>query len=401
MRSFAVLALLFLSFSAFAQKTNSNIVIGTVDTITSGILGEKRVVYVHVPSSGDTSQRYPVLYLFDGEDHFLSAVAITEQLSGVLPPMIVVGITNNFREHDLTPTHVQPSSIVSADDARQSGGGEHFFDFIAQELIPYINSHYPAASYRILSGHSLGGLMVIDALFNHTDLFNAYIAIDPSLWWDNQNWIKPYESSLPARSFKNVSLFIAAANNIPANMDTTTVMKDTSDLTVLTRSVLQFVHNLRNGKPDGLRWGYQFYPDERHGTVELNAEYNALRYLFDYYSFSTRIFAGHPDWDVDSVLEAHYRLVSAKLGYKVLPSESMINNLAYSCLGQHNLGEAYNLFKRNTENHPKSSNAWDSLGDYYDAVGEKQNAINAYSRSLSLHETADTRRKLNQLKMVK
>lgn len=382
-----LLSILFstLFLSAYAQKDN-RITIGTVDTIYSKILNEKRAIQVHVPD-GDKTQHYPVLYVLDGESHFQSAVAITEQLSGVLPPMIVVGIVNTVRQRDLTPTKTD----------NNTGGGESFITFIEKELIPYIDSKYPASSYRIFSGHSLGGLTAINAFFNHTKLFNAYIALDPSLWWENQQWIKKNESELPKKDFTNKTLFVGIANNIPIGLDTVSVLKSNDPISGVTRAVIPFVHNLRDQKPKGLRWTSKFYPTERHGTVELVAEYDALRYLFDFYQFRTSQFIGHPELNEDSVLASHYKMVSERMGYTVKPSEDLINELAYDCMGRHKLDVAYKLFKRNTENHPESSNAYDSLGDYYVAAGDKPKAIEAFKRSLSLHETEDTRRKLNEL----
>lgn len=388
MKKLLILIICLGSLSAYAQQHNP-MLIGIVDTLHSNILNENRVIYVHVPH-GNKGERYPVLYILDGEDHFESAVAITEQMSGAIPPMIVVGITNTNRERDLTPTHV--TGIGG------SGGGENFMAFMEKELIPYIGSRYPVAPYRIISGHSLGGLTVMNALFNHTNLFNAYIALDPSLWWDDQRWIKKYENDLSEHDFSKKSLFIAIANNIPAGEDTVSVLKDTSYLTMIPRAVIPFVHILRNAKPAGLRWTSKFYPNERHGTVELVSEYDALRYLFDYYSISTAAFINHPEISFASALTDHYRMISERLGYTVEPTEAHVNDYAYSCMELGRWDDAYKLFKMNTEKHPGSSNAFDSLGDYYSARGDKQHAIEAYTRSLKLHETADTRRKLNEMK---
>lgn len=387
MKKLLALIISITSLSVFAQ--DNRITIGTADTIYSKILGERRTVLVHVPQ-GDKTEKYPVLYILDGEEHFQSAVAIDEQMSGVTPPMIVVGITNTIRERDLTPTHVANSN--------ESGEGENFMAFIEKELIPHIESHYPTAPYRLFSGHSLGGLTVMNAFFNHTNLFDAYIALDPSLWWDGQHWIKKYEAELAKHNFNKKSLFIAIANNIPAGLDTISILKDTNVISPIPQSVIPFVHILRATKPPGLRWTSKFYPNERHGTVELTSEYDALRYIFDYYQFRTSQFIGHPELDEDSVIAAHYRVVSEKLGYLVQPTEDLINNVAYDCMSRKKWDIAYKLFKRNTDNHPTSSNAFDSLGDYYADRGDKVNAINAYSKSLSLNETADTRRKLNDMK---
>ncbi len=397
MKKLIFLLILFYSLSAIAQKKDNRIVIGTADTVYSNILKEKRIVYVHVPT-GDKDQRYPVLYILDGDEHFQSAVAIDEQMSGVIPPMIVVGITNTDRERDMTPTHVKADKLVNEGEARRSGGDDSFMSFIEKELMPYVDSHYPTTSYRVISGHSLGGLAVINAFFNHPNLFKGYIAIDPSIWWDGQRWIKKYETELPKYDFKNKSLFVAIANNIPPGMDTVLVLKDTTDIAPVTQAVLPFVHRLREVKPAGLHWASKFYPNERHGTVELSAEYDGLISLFDFYHFNTRQFIGHPGIDQDSVLAAHYKLISERMGYKVEPSESTVNDMGYSCMAQHRMDIAYKLFIRNTQNHPTSSNAFDSLGDYYSDAGDKKNAIAAYTKSLSLQETEDTRRKLNDLK---
>jgi len=392
MKFLATIILSFFTLSLFAQKTGNRIVIGTVDTVYSAILKEKRAVFIHVPDGGK-NERYPVLYILDGEDHFYSAVAIVKQFAGVIPDMIVVGITNTVRERDLTPTPVKGNNIA--------GGGETFLKFIEKELIPYVDSKYPAAPYRVFSGHSLGGLTVVNTFINHTAMFNAYIAIDPSLWWDNKKLLKQVQQQLNTINLSKRSLFVAIANNMPPGVDTSNVMRDTlNPNTQVTRSVLPFVKALKETNPKGLRWNYKFYPNEQHGTVELNAEYDALRYLFNYYWFRTSQFEGHPEIDPDSALTAHYQNISNHLGYKVLPAESIVNSLAYNCWGQ-KPKLALKLFLQNTQNYPQSANAFDSLGDYYAGNNEKQKAIEAYTKSLSLQETADTRRKLEELKAKK
>ncbi|HEY4327274.1 MAG TPA: alpha/beta hydrolase-fold protein [Mucilaginibacter sp.] len=397
MRTYVALFFLCIAFLANAQKSDSRIVIGTVDTVNSGILKEKRIIYVHVPD-GNKKEHYPVLYVLDGEDHFQSAVAIVEQISGILPNMVIVGITNTDRERDLTPTHVNPDFNINAGDARRSGGGENFMTFIEKELIPYVDAHYPTTAYRTISGHSLGGLTVINAFFNHTELFNAYIAIDPSLWWEKSNWIKKYENELPKRVFNNKALFVAIANNLTGGLDTNSVLKDTSSNFELTKSVLGFTRSLKSSNPKGLRWGSKFYPDEWHGSVELNAEYDALRYLFKFYHFDMNKFRERPEMNADSLISAHFSEVSDKMGYKVLPTENLVNQMGYACMGIHKMDIAYVLFKKNTENYPQSANAFDSLGDFYVAQGNNNKAIEAFSKSLSLQETQDTRRKLEELK---
>lgn len=192
-----------LHFGAFAQ-TDNKIVIGHIDTVQSKTLNESRQIWIYTPESNDSSlsakQRYPVVYLLDGSEHFVSFVGILKHLSYLMicPQMIVVGITNTDRNRDLTPT--RDSSYYS-----KSGGGEHFISFIEKELMPYVDSKYPTEPFKMLIGHSLGGLTVMNTLINHTDLFNAYIAIDPSMWWDNQKLLKQAKTVLAERKFEEKS----------------------------------------------------------------------------------------------------------------------------------------------------------------------------------------------------
>lgn len=289
MKLFLSLPLLFVFTTANSQNAEK-ITIGTIETITSNVLKEERKIWVYNPAAGHApsrnTERYPVLYLLDAEDHYHSAVGMIKQMNGRWPNMIVVGITNTVRNRDLTPTATNAKGLVDTN----SGKGQNFMEFIEKELIPHIDSLYATAPYRIFSGHSLGGLTVINTFLNNTNLFNAYIAIDPSLWWNNQKLVQQARTDFVTKKFNNVSLFVGRANNMPPKMDTVTALTDTTQYTMLYRAVTQFVNELKKAGNNGLRWDTKFYPEESHGTVELNGEYDALKFLFNYYQFRTSIF---------------------------------------------------------------------------------------------------------------
>lgn len=161
---------------------NNAIVIGSVDSVTSAVLKEKRKLWVSVPDGGTTSvyapQRYPVLYLLDGDTWFASTTGVLQRLSGplsVCPEMIVVGIPNTNRTRDLNPsTSTTDTEMLPAAVLKTSGGGENFTAFLEKELIPYIDAHYPTTAHRTLIGHSLGGLLVMNTLVHHPSLFDNY-----------------------------------------------------------------------------------------------------------------------------------------------------------------------------------------------------------------------------------
>lgn len=232
-----LLTLSLLLFGKFLIAQNGSINIGSIDTIASKILHEKRPVWIYKPENFDLQKKYPVIYLLDGDWHFVSVVGMLQQLSyingnTICPEMIVVGIPVKDRFRDMTPSC---DSVVS----KTSGGYNKFISFISKELIPYINSSYPVAPYKIFIGHSLGGLTAMNTLIKFPDLSNSYVAIDPSMWWDNQISLKEARNILLTHKFENKRLFLAIANNMNKGMDTSTVRKDNERNTLAIRSNLE------------------------------------------------------------------------------------------------------------------------------------------------------------------
>ena len=407
--SFLLLFILFVLSSGHAQTLSNSIVIGTIDSIYSTILKEKQSIWVHVPNRNTNSifggqSRYPVIYLLDGDAHFYSVVGMMHQLSQVngntiCPEMIVVGILNNDRTRDLTPTHI---TTLGGDSnfVRTSGGGKDFVAFIEKELIPHIDSLYPTAPYRMLIGHSFGGLMVIYSLFNHSELFNSYLAIDPSLWWDNQMLLKQANENLSANRFWGIRLFLVAANTMPSKMDTLQVRKDTTITADQIRSILNFTDILKKESDNGLRWGWKYFNEEDHASVPLIGTYGALHFFFDFYRSPSYENLLDSTIHADSLIVAHYENVSKQMSYKVHPPEQLVNSLGYTFLSQKNFTQSYSFFEMNIKNYPKSFNVYDSMGDYYDAVGGKQKAIEYYEKALVIREFPESRKKLEKLKSI-
>jgi uncharacterized protein len=281
----SVLQIVLLAIILFGcnKDKDHSITIGKKQTIHSAILNEDRGLWIHVPEAGeyDSAAKFPVLYLLDGDSHFYSMVGMIHQLSSVngndvCPKMIVVAIPNTNRMRDLTPSHVTSDGADSA-FFKASGGGEAFTRFISDELMPYIEKNYPVSDERILVGHSLGGLMAIDIMIKKKELFDKYIAIDPSLWWDNHKSLEEYQNVIQTIDLSKKSLFIGVANTI--EMDTAQALLDDAEKTDHFRSIIQFTRSLKNTNSK-VDWRYKYYGDEGHGSVPLITEYDALHFLF-------------------------------------------------------------------------------------------------------------------------
>jgi len=390
-------ALILFSFCAKAQENNP-FTIGFEKSSPSKILGEQRKVWIHIPNingGNDNTGKghYTVIYLLDGDANFNTIVSITEFMSnaGLCPPMIVVGILHPDRMKDLTfGTDKETPGIV--------GRGEMFMLYVEKELMPYIESNYPTAPYKIFIGHSVGGLSVVNTLIHHPNLFDAYVSLDGALWWNNQQIVTEAKLILANKNYKGRTLFMALANRMERGMDTLQVQKDTTEGTELIRSNLEFIKDISRNKTNQLRFRHVFYENDDHSSVRLIGEYDALRFIFDYYKLN--IYNSEledANFKLDSLLVTHYKDVSEQIGYPVKPDESQVNSLAYHMLNQKLFSKAEALFKLNVANYPETANCYDGLGDLYLAKGDKEKAIESFKKTLSLKAIPETKEKLDIL----
>lgn len=394
---FTAFTLFLFSFGAKAQENNS-FTVGFEKSFSSKILGAERKVWIHIPkrTGGNENmgkERYPVIYVLDGDANFNDIVTITEFMSntGLCPPMIVVGIIHHSRMNELTfDTDKEMPGVA--------GDGEKFMRYVEKELIPYIETNYSTAPYRIFIGHSVGGLTVVNTLIHHPDVFNAYISLDAALWWNNQQIVTDAKMILANTNYKGKTLFMALANRMEKGMDTLQVQQDTTEGTELIRSNLEFIKDISNNKQNQLRFQHKFYENDDHSSVRLIGEYDALRFIFDYYKlkiYNSELEDHH--FKLDSLLITHYNTVSGQIGYPVKPGESLVNNLGYHMLRQKQLMKAEALFKLNIVNYPESANCYDGLGDLYLAKGDKLKAIASFKKTLSLKFIPETKQKLESL----
>ena len=407
MKPFRLFALLLLFSACGRPKTDNNtITIGTIDSLHSHILGEERKIWIYLPEGAkDTSKRFPVIYLLDGDGNFATVAGIARYLTGSLtgPEVIIVGIPNTDRMRDLTPTHSLLDLWGHQDPSlKTTGGGEKFTAFIQKELMPHIDSLYPAAPFKMLIGHSLGGLTVMNIAIHHAGMFNAYIAIDPSMWFDRQKLLNQARAVFRQKNYSGKSLYLGVANTMPEGMDTLQVRSDTNPGSSHIRSILQLKDILQSdGKSDGLNFSYAYYRNDDHGSVPLITEYDGSRFIFSYFNspqlgriLDTSTTAA---WAI-ATLRDHYKTISGQMGYTVLPPLDYVNEMGYNFLQNKMPEKAHAFFQLNIDNYPTNGNAYDSMGDYYAGMGDKQKAIDFYTKAYAISKDPGTKSKLDKLK---
>jgi predicted alpha/beta superfamily hydrolase len=381
------------------------------EQLRSRVLGEARTYSLYVPESARdpllARPRYPVIYVLDGETAFQYMAATAERLAAtrLMPEAIVVGIHNTNRVRDFTPTHIESGLYISHEAAAASGGGENFTRFLREELIPHIDSLYPTTAYRLLAGQSLGGLLVLNTLLHHPGAFQAYVAIDPSLWWDDALLVRQAGTLLAQPLLAGKTLYLPLATAYKEVFDTVAAARHPGLKERALLAAPNFVQQLRQHPANGLRWAAPVYRHEGHNTVTVPSTYAALSYAFSAYRFlsvdNVQLF--HPAvrtlraQALKDTLLAGCQAIARQLGHPVAPPEEVVNSLGYSYLAQQDFAAAALFFELNQANYPTSFNVYDALGDCYRAQGNSRRARLAFSQALKLFDSPETRQKLQAL----
>lgn len=274
MRTLSLVATLLLAaLSAAAQPTPASptppparpvaqpLILGETFTIPSAILGEVRRINVYLPPAYTGTARLPVLYMPDGgaaEDFFHIAGLVQVMTgNGTMRPFLLVGIENTERRRDLTgPTENAEDKKI----APRVGGSAKFRAFLREELMPEVERRYRTTKERAIVGESLAGLFVIETLVLEPELFDTYIAFDPSLWWNDGKLTATAAERARTHPFAKKTLYIAS----------TTDPREIADVTALTKA-------LGPSNAAGLTWWYEPMPGETHATIYHPGAVRAFR----------------------------------------------------------------------------------------------------------------------------
>jgi len=273
-RTLAVSALLLASACALpaqnpvspAPSAAMPLVMGETFTIPSAVMNETRRINVYLPPgyTEAASERFPVLYMPDGgmAEDFLHVAGLVQVSvgNGTMRPFILVGIENTQRRRDMTgPTTVEADRRI----ARVVGGSAAFRTFIRTELMPAVRARYRTTAETAIVGESLAGLFVVETFLLEPELFDTYLAFDPSLWWNDRALVRSAGERLRGRSLAGKTVYLASSGDAG-----------------LEEAVQSLTADLKTAAPRGLRSFYEPMPQEGHATIYHPAALHAFRAVF-------------------------------------------------------------------------------------------------------------------------
>ena len=259
------IALFFVVCAATAARAQSEraqpLVIGETFLIHSAILSEDRRINVYAPAAYTASPtvRLPVLYMPDGgiAEDFLHIAGLVQVLTGngTMRPFLLVGIENTERRRDMTgPTEEAEDRKIAV----RVGGSAAFRRFLRDELLPEVEKRYRTTNERAIIGESLAGLFVVETLLVEPELFDTFIAFDPSLWWNKERLVAgAAKRRTDMLASKSVFIATSSEGSIAATRRLTKALQSKTR-----------------------RWFHEPMPAERHATIYHPAALRALRLLF-------------------------------------------------------------------------------------------------------------------------
>lgn len=259
----AVLATLILGAGCAAGP--APVALGVADGLWSAALDERRSLCVWLPPGyAESNEAYPVIYLLDGgaaEDyHHVAGLVQFLVTYEVMPASIVVGIGNVDRYRDFT----HPTAVAEdLEDLPTGGGSAKFIGFLERELQPHVAASYRTNGHRTIIGQSMGGLLAAEILVDHPQLFDAFVIVSPSLWWDAESLVSRAATGLQAHGATGKRVFVALGSEHPK-------MHELADALVAAIRGAAPTYDLR----------YETLREETHATVLHRAVYRALEFLW-------------------------------------------------------------------------------------------------------------------------
>jgi predicted alpha/beta superfamily hydrolase len=390
-----------------AQSSGYLTCIGVTDSLYSNVLGESRDIYIQIPDNyhDNIIKQYPVAYILDGEV-FLPTVnnVLNFYSGGFMPEMVLVGISNaNHRTRDLTTSKITTNYGMPYNE--ENGEAINFLKFIEEELIPYVESQYRVTNYKTLIGHSYGGLFTVYTLLNRPNLFSNYIAIDPSLDWDNQRLLNEAKEKLSSYNYQEKSLFVSLGGQLhmqDPNVTIDNVMQDKSNFTLFARSNLAFSEIVKQNKNNGLYFDWKFYPRDLHGTMALPSIMDGFISVFEWFQMENTYKINSFDTSIEelsNIIKYREEKLKTHFGYSVPPyPEELLNMSGYMNMDMEQMAKAKMYFDFSIKYYPESANAYDSMADYYERIGDNQNAVKFVTKAFEISKNDYYRKRIEELK---
>jgi hypothetical protein len=225
-------------------------------------------------------------------------------------------------------------------------------------------TNYRTQPFRIITGHSFGALFAAYALLNQPELFNAYLCISTSFWFDDNVLTRRSESTSPPIVFPNRFLYLSVGGE---------------ESSMQINANHEFISFLREQRPEGLTWTFDYITGEDHGSQGLKAMVNGLEFIYSNWKQPPHEYEKGLD-----VVKDHFDKLSKSFGYVIKIPKDHIINYGYTMLNKGEHQSAINFFDYYASRFPNDPNAFNCLGESYERIGQFQASLEYYEKAYEM-----------------
>ena len=297
MKNYITLILLWIGSWVCAQQT---IEVGKRYSFESKHLNDSVEVWVNLPKNYSETKKYPVLYVLDAEANFTFLTSVLAKFQSgfysFTPEFIIVALPNlDFNRAEIFSESKK----------------ENFTLYLKNEVLPWVKKHYSTNDFKMLIGHSLSGFYAIDLLFHQPEMFNIYVAHDPSIWKNEFELLKLYQNA-SNRNFQNRKLYITQVGE----------KQHTESLHDHYTSIKKMDEVLKSMQNSSLDYHYRQYAEEEHSSIPMIGNIDVLRYYFAELDYNFKDLKNNP-----KLIENAYEALSLKLDFEFVPSLEYLTKL--------------------------------------------------------------------------
>lgn len=227
---------------------------------------------IGLPRKFDPKKSYDFLILLDADYSFPIARSTTLHLieRNEMDDVLLIGVgyqVSDYRRNrtrDYTPTFSLKGGY-GVETQRVSGGGRKFLGFIERELLPFLKKEYGEPKTLTLVGHSYGGLFASWVMFRRPDLFDNYISISPSLWYDDRLMFRIENAYHEQNRQLKAKVFLAVGSGEAPGMRT---------------DLQRFAEQVEKHEYGSFQMESTILENENHNTIFPYGFSRGLRYVF-------------------------------------------------------------------------------------------------------------------------
>jgi predicted alpha/beta superfamily hydrolase len=355
---FSIIIILMVCFSAVAQVKQ--------EIFESFKLQERRDVKYYFPEDYTPEKKYPLVVVLDAEYLFDQVVATSKFYSDFqgMPETIVVGIEQS--EDELR----WEDCGFEGDTGLPTEKGKKFYEFLGMEIIPYLDTSFNTAPFKMFVGYDITANFGNFYLFKDRSIFNAFISISPLLAPEMENRVPARLGELEQKIFYH--LIVEGEKS-----------EELEQIRALDKGI-------KSIEKESLQYYYDEYDEANEVSIVTYGLGKAWERTFEIFKpispkeYKKNILTS--DEPVFDYLAEKYSTIESLFGFKKQVELNDIMAIYAGCRKKDDYQSLKPLSDLCKEEFPTTMLGFYFEGEYYEELGEPKKALRTFEKAFGMEE---------------